>query len=244
MPEDELTQEQRDWRDRCKAVSLAQGRYLNVLMLSAVFFLALADKLKWTVTGGDLQDLSFLGLQLHAGTILVAGVVVLSLVLHATLGTFPAYWRAHFHAAKGLPPDAAFERLEVAPSSIDFIIYVDTGYVDAAESTPRNQPKLLIYPIAIWLVVVEIAVFVIGWSMAWPSLLTTQKVLLVLGVGLFLVVLPRVMSVTKLKLRHAFPRAELVMSKSTLVSSDAGPRGAPNSVSAPQARHRRQITTP
>jgi hypothetical protein len=205
MSDDTLTQEQIDWRERCKAVSLAHGRYLNALLLSGVFFLAMADKLAWRVTVDATESIPFLGIALHAGTVLVAGVLVLSLILHASLGTFPAYTRAHIRAAHGLRDDLAFERLEVAPSAVDFIVYLH------GSSASRKRPGLLIYPFALWLIVVEIGSFALAWLRRWDVLLPTQRVLVVLGIVVFLLALPRVVAVTRLKLRHAFPslRAEL-----------------------------------
>ena len=62
---DDLTLEQKDWRERFRAVALAQGRYLYVLLIVALFFAALADANAWNLKDahGD-QELSLIGIKL------------------------------------------------------------------------------------------------------------------------------------------------------------------------------------
>jgi hypothetical protein len=205
---DDLTLEQKDWRERFRAVALAQGRYLYVLLIVALFFAALADANAWNLKDahGD-QELSLIGIKLNARTLLAAGAPVLALVILAALGTFPALAYAHERAAKGLVDDRVFERLDSVPTAIDFVVYSPSR---GKETKDSKLPRLglLAYPACLWLAYIEAAVLVGAGLSAFTALNTTQCLLTVLGGVLLALALPRMLSVTRTKAEAAFGKKE------------------------------------
>jgi len=196
---DELSQEQKDWRDRFRAVSQAQGQYLYALLIVGLFFASLAEANGWSLqTRAEMQDLSLLGIKVNSHTLLAAGPLVLSFLLLAALGTFPAVKFAHIQASKGLEGERLFERLDSVPNALDFAIY------DGLSKDRKWKLGLLIYPACLWLVCIEAIAIAIRTACAHATLTITQQILTLVGFVFMLFVVPSLCSLTSSKLRQAF----------------------------------------
>ena len=206
---DEPTLEQKDWRDRFRAVAQAQGRYLYVLLIAGLLFAALAESNGWSfkaVVGH--QELSLIGVRLHARTLLAAGAPVLAFVILAALGTFPALTYAHERASKGLVDERPFERLDSVPTAIDFVVYqAPSKSQSRAKGKPRRLGPLA-YPTCLWLAYFEAVVLAAAGLRAFTVLNTTQRVLTILGGTLLILATPRLLSLTRHKARSALGRNE------------------------------------
>jgi hypothetical protein len=195
----EPTLEQKDWRDRFRAVAQAQGRYLYVLLIAGLFFAALAESSGWSFcTATGEQDLSLLGIKLHTRTLLAAGAPVLAFLILAALGTFPALSYSFQRASKGIVDERPFERLDSIPTAIDFVVYQPPA------TGKRLRLGLLAYPTCLWLAYAEALVFLITSLRAFAILNTTQRVLTILGLVLLVIGVPRILSLTRSKVLSAF----------------------------------------
>ncbi|MBL0210131.1 MAG: hypothetical protein IPQ13_04320 [Holophagaceae bacterium] len=200
---DEPQLEQKDWRERFRAVAQAQGQYLYVLLIVGLFFAALAESKYWSLkTAVDIQDLSLLGIKVNTRTLLAAGSPVLAFLLLAALGTFPAVKYAHMRASVGLSDEKLWERLDSLPTAIDFVVY---EYKDASASK-RWHLGLLTYPACLWLAYIEAIVLSISSLRAYATLGATQWVMTGLGIVLLFFVAPRIWLLTRNKVRSAFCR--------------------------------------
>ena len=110
-----------EWRHRFESVGCAQSRYLYILLLTSVFFWALHGHLialdKEKVPD---QELPFVGIEVNSVIVWASAPIVLGVTLLAALGTFPAIKKAHNKLSNG---EENFERLDVHPTAIDFIVY-------------------------------------------------------------------------------------------------------------------------
>jgi len=138
---------QEQWRERFRAVAKAQGRYLWILLIVGVFYLALDTTISQQ-TESSRQNLPLVGIEVDSKVVWASGSLVLSLIALAALGTFPAVT----HASSKVNPDGngrAFERLDTEPTAIDFIVYTKPG------ASRWAKLGLLTYPLFITIWVIE-----------------------------------------------------------------------------------------
>lgn len=130
--------EQQEWRERFRAVAKAQRRYLWILLVVGIFYLALDENISHQ-NESSRQSLPLIGIEVDSKVVWASGSLVLSLIALATLGTFPAVT----NASSKVNPDGnglAFERLDTEPTAIDFMVYTKPG------ASRWTRIKLVTYP--------------------------------------------------------------------------------------------------
>lgn len=138
---------QKEWRERFRSVAKAQGRYLWLLLIAGVFYLALDTTISQQSPPSQ-QKLPLIGIEVDSKVVWASGSLVLGFIALAALGTFPALTYAYSKAN----PDGKeqpFESLDTEPTAIDFIVYVQPN------SSPWTRLVLVTYPLFITLVVAE-----------------------------------------------------------------------------------------
>lgn len=176
------------WLARLHAVSKAQGRYLYVLMLLALFFWALLDQV---VEASDTEiTLPFLFVPVSSRVILAAGPSVLSLMVLAILGSLQAVRRAREEYERLAPGVGhVFEALDTAPNAIDLVVY--------GRARPWvTELGLVSYPLLLSLAIVE-SMLILRWL--WCSSVAGKIIFLPLGVLCTLAALPRLISLWRSK---------------------------------------------
>ena len=174
--------EQQEWRERFRAVAKAQRRYLWILLVVGIFYLALDENISQQ-NESSRQSLPLIGVEVDSKVVWASGSLVLSLIAWATLGTFPAVT----HASSKVNPDGnglAFERLDTEPTAIDFMVYTKPG------ASRWTRISLVTYPSFISLGIVESVWLWIRLERSQiPS--NVQWLFLVLGGAATLACLPR-----------------------------------------------------
>jgi hypothetical protein len=139
--------EQQQWRERLRAVQKAQGRYLWILLIAGIFYLALDTSMSQQGEPSS-QNLPLIGIKVDSKTVWASGSLVLSLVALAALGTFPAVTRAFSQMNPG-GNEGDFEKFDTEPTAIDLIVYTEPG------TNRWARFGLVTYPLFISLGVVE-----------------------------------------------------------------------------------------
>ena len=138
--------EQEEWKERFRAVGKAQGRYLWILLIAGIFYLALDMNISKSNMSSQ-QSLPLIGIEVDSFLVWASGSFVLGLIILAALGTFPALTYATSRV--NLDGERAFERIDTEPTAIDFIVY----------TKPRAKKwtniSLITYPFFISLGVLE-----------------------------------------------------------------------------------------
>lgn len=187
------SQERDEWKERFRAVSRAQSRYLYSLFVTSVFFWALRtgsvslEQLEYRYT-----EVPVLGVTLAPRVILDCGPIVLGFLILALLGTFPALIYAKDRLE--LKSDDDFQRLDQSPTAIDFIFLARDG------NSLMARWALLSYPAAILIAYFEaVWLFFDGaiLSPAYPG----SRVLAVVGAMALIAVLPRFATFANAKAR-------------------------------------------
>ena len=188
MSED--TNQEEQWRERFKSVAKAQGRYLWLLLIAGVFYMAL-DIAVSEQPKPSPQKLPFIGINIDSKVVWASASLVLGFISLATLGTFPAVTNAYSKAnPKG---DQPFECLDTEPNAIDFIVYAPLG-----TNTKWTKLGLVTYPLFITLIVAE-SVWL--WYRLWVSKPFLYRTLfLVLGAVMTLACLYPLCSLWKSKI--------------------------------------------
>ena len=83
MSVNDCTQQQ--WRERFRAVAKAQGRYLWLLLVAGIFYLALDTTIS-EVAGPLRQKLPFVGIEVDSKVVWASGSMVLGFIALAALG--------------------------------------------------------------------------------------------------------------------------------------------------------------
>lgn len=115
-----------EWHRRFEAVGRAQARYLYLLLVSGAFCWALhVQVVSVMASGPSSQELPVVGVTVNRTVDWATAPILLGFVLLAAPGTFDALLHASDMdmlriRAKG---DERFERLDVSPTAIDFIVY-------------------------------------------------------------------------------------------------------------------------
>lgn len=147
MPEEqEACQE--DWKRRFQAVGRAQARYLYLLLVASVFFWALHVQVMVSapMEVAD-QQLPLVGVTVNRVVVWATAPIVLGFTLLAAFGTFHAIKLASDKLGTLVEGDQGFERLDVSPTAIDFIVYT--------KSPSLRRLGLLSYPGFLSVVYVE-----------------------------------------------------------------------------------------
>jgi len=112
------------WLNRYEAIGRAQHRYLYLLLVLAVFFLVL-DGGPGSVQPAPDQPfrLEFLNLEVPRLAVWVLGPPIISFVLMAFLGTFPAACSALRGLRSAAPDGLSGEAYDRVPNLIDFAVY-------------------------------------------------------------------------------------------------------------------------
>lgn len=175
----DVSSESELWRARFKAVAQAQGRYLYVLVVVAIFYLALDGELRPSnFEKVESVELPVIGIQVDPLVVWGTAPVVLALVCLAALGTFPALKMA-FDKSDVKVRDRPFEAIDSVPTAIDFVVYVSSD-------KPWTRLGLATYPSFLTL-------FMTQASWMWLSLLSQResvsqaKILLAVGGVLILI---------------------------------------------------------
>ena len=151
--------EQQEWIDRFRAVAKAQGRYLWLMVVAGLFYLAL-DAAISEESRPPQQELPLIGIQVDAKVVWSSASCVLGFIALAALGTFQALRYAHERLnTRGNP--FSFESCDTEPTAIDFVVYARPGTGGLAKF------GLLTYPLFVTLVVGEA-----GWF--WLRLLASK----------------------------------------------------------------------
>ena len=136
------------WRQRFEAVARAQSRYLYVLLVAGVFYLALDSQIHVAFQERPRSvTLPIVGVPVDPIVVWATAPTVLGLICLAALGTFPALRFAYKRMECG-EDDEAFEARDIVPTAIDFVVYCRTWRLPSALG-------LLAYPTALTLFVWE-----------------------------------------------------------------------------------------
>lgn len=163
------------WLERMQVLGRAQARYLWILLLAGVFFMALHVQ----VTSGEGPvevTAPLLGLDLSAKVVWMTAPGVLSYLILIIMGSLRAYSRARDQA--GLRElDHSAEPYDTAPNALDL----------AAYTTPDSKPWVthilyFVYPAFLTLFVIEAIVIEIGVARQGGTL---ALILLFIGGGLW-----------------------------------------------------------
>jgi hypothetical protein len=131
-----------------QVIGRAQARYLWILLVAGVFFLALHESIKHD-TAADTVTAPFLGIEVSAEVVWAWGPAILAYVILVIMGSLRAYTRAHDQAGLG-SFDFSGEPYDSSPNALDL----------AAYTTPESRRwiKVLLYfkyPLFLSLFVVE-----------------------------------------------------------------------------------------
>jgi hypothetical protein len=142
---------QEEWRKRFTSVAKAQGRYLWLLSITGVFYLAI-DRTVSNQAQPSAQNLPLLGIELDGKVVWASGSLVLSLIGLAALGAITALTHAYSKAN----PDSAkrpFESMDTEPTAIDLIVYSPTGEGLWPRLTQATYPLwiTIVFGEAVWL---------------------------------------------------------------------------------------------
>ncbi len=138
---------QKEWIERFRAVAKAQRRYLWILLISGIFYLALDTTISKQPNQSQ-QNIPMIGIEVDSTVVWASGSLVLSLIVLAALGTFPAL----SHAYSKVNTDGyecPFESLDTEPTAIDFIVYAKPG------TSLWARLSLVTYPLFITMIVIE-----------------------------------------------------------------------------------------
>jgi hypothetical protein len=113
--------DEKQWIERLQTVGRSQARYLWILLVTNIFFLAL-DR-QGTAGAGSLR-LPIVGLRISAEVVVAAGPVVLSFLLLSYLGALRAYSQAWKALGLDLPVDSdVAEAFDTSPNALDLAYY-------------------------------------------------------------------------------------------------------------------------
>jgi len=182
---------QEEWRERFRAVAKAQRRYLWILLIAGVFYLALDTTISQQSQPSQ-QNLPLIGIDVDSTVVWASGSLVLSLIALAALGTFPALTHAYSKANPN-GNERPFESLDTEPTAIDFIVYTKT------RTSLWARLGLVTYPLFINIIVVESIWLWIRLAKSEPSY-WWKYIFLVLGCVVTLVCFFRIISLWKSKI--------------------------------------------
>lgn len=184
---------QKEWRERLRALAKAQRRYLWLLLIALVFYMALDT----TVSQQSQllqQKLPIIGIEVDSKVVWASGSLVLGFISLATLGTFPAVTNAYSKAnPKG---DQPFECLDTEPNAIDFIVYALPG--------PLARLGLVTYPLFITIAV--FVSFLLWYRLAVSKPFSYRHSFLVLGAVMTLACLYPLCRLWKSKIAKMFKK--------------------------------------
>jgi hypothetical protein len=119
------------WLKRSEAIGRAQARYLWILLIAVVFYVALQARLQ-VLDGTTSLTVPLIDLELSAAVVLASGPPVLSFLVLVIIGALRAYSTAREKLGLSQGADWTGEEVDIHPNAIDFALY----------TTPRS-PKLI-----------------------------------------------------------------------------------------------------
>lgn len=139
-----------EWKRRLHTVGRAQTRYLYVLLIVGLFYLALHLQItdKTSATNTD-QQLPLIGIIVNRLVIWASAPIVLGFILLAALGTFSAIQVAKDQLKIAPKDHLSFERIDIYPTAIDFIVY--NKYIGRLGAITYPVFLLLFYLEAWWI---------------------------------------------------------------------------------------------
>jgi hypothetical protein len=151
------------WLDRMHSLGAAQARYLWLLLVACLFYLALQLQPIPTAT----VTVPIVELQLSRNAVAAAGPAVISFLVLAMMGALAGQRRAYLQTvASARPPTNELdgERLDTHPNAIDLAFYTDR------QQTPRLFRTLahFKYPAALTLALAEVVWLAWSVSHTWP----------------------------------------------------------------------------
>ncbi len=143
------------WLRRVDAMGRAQSRYLWILLLIGIFFLALQHACPETQN----VRVPFVDLKLDARIILASGGAVIAFLLLATFGALRA-WRRAIYQYYELTKTTGSERLDIHPNALDIAFYTTA-------KSPRWIRRITwqMYPLFLSALIAEAWwLFVVTWA--------------------------------------------------------------------------------
>ena len=112
------------WIERMRSLGRAQARYLWLLLVVGVFYLAVQDQVILAESGlpGRLR-VPLIDLDISASVVWATGPAVLAFILLAYLGSMRAYGYGARVLKLDEPGEPASEPLDTAPNAIDLAMY-------------------------------------------------------------------------------------------------------------------------
>lgn len=141
------------WLERLHAVGKAQRRYLWVLLVAAVFFLALQGQLSGDAASKSLA-IPFLQIEVSARTVWGFGPLVLGFLLNVLMGALRAYRSPLEALERDLGTEMANEALDAHPNALDFAVYTtheSPGWLKRLLILTYPTVLTLIWAEAVWL---------------------------------------------------------------------------------------------
>lgn len=110
------------WLERLHVVGRAQARYLWILLVTMLFYLALKPRVDLSSTDTPL-NVPIINLELSGSTVLSFGPLVMSFLVLAILGTLRAFGHTRRQLGLKTSGDWSGEELDTSPNAIDFTLY-------------------------------------------------------------------------------------------------------------------------
>ena len=120
------------WLNRLQAVGKAQGRYLWILLISALFYAALRARVIDSTAETNSLKVPLIDIELSAQVVLASGAPVISFVVLAVTGALRAFGQARTKLGLGSGGDWRAEAVDTHPNAIDLALY-----------TTAKSPKLI-----------------------------------------------------------------------------------------------------
>jgi hypothetical protein len=142
------------WLKRLQAVGKAQGRYLWILLISALFYAALRARAidSTAETTSFSLKVPLIDIELSAHVVLASGAPVISFLVLAVTGALRAFGQARTKLGLGSGGDWSAEAVDTHPNAIDLALY-----------TTAKSPKLIatvtyfVYPLFLTAALIEAA---------------------------------------------------------------------------------------
>ncbi len=161
-----------DWKARLNAASAAQARYLWVLLVLGVFYLAIDARLPPTDVPSDIE-LPGLKIPISTGVVWESSPPVLFFLILVIAGSHRAYKRAE--AVLRTLGVAESESVDRFPNAVDLLVYTSPG-------SPKPAQKILRFTYQLFLSLFAVEAGYLLWRI-WCHRLSLPVSWLFLGLG-------------------------------------------------------------
>lgn len=117
-----MTELNQHWLERLQVIGKAQARYLWVLLVTMLFYLALTPHVISSSTDAPLNT-PIVNLELSGNAVLKFGPLVMSFLVLAILGSLRAYSHARKQLGLNGSADWSGEEFDTSPNAIDLSLY-------------------------------------------------------------------------------------------------------------------------